>query len=100
MEYYNNPREGEAGIKRGGYCSGEVGSGPYAAAWIIKEGFVLGTKEERWRTWERQHPEQERAASQPEMTKIQYMTINDFTKTTELNCSPLTLHLSAHCGAS
>lgn len=40
------------GIKCGGNCNREVGSGPYAAAWIIKEGFVLRTKEERWRTLE------------------------------------------------
>lgn len=55
-EYYNNPRErdgGGGGIKRGGNSNREVGSGPHVAAWIIKEGFVLRTKKERWRTRER-----------------------------------------------
>lgn len=45
-------------------------------------------------------PEQHPAVSQPEMTEIQYMTIHDFKKTTELNCLLLTVHLAAQCGAS
>lgn len=45
-------------------------------------------------------PEQHPAVSQLEMTKMQYMTINDFKKTTELNCLLLTLHLAAQRGAS
>lgn len=53
MEYYNNPGLEEESIKHGGRHDGEVGSGPYAAVWVIKEGFVLRTKEERWETWER-----------------------------------------------
>lgn len=48
----------------------EVGSGPSAAAWIIKEGLWLRTKEERWRTWGGTVSEQHPADSQPEMTQI------------------------------
>lgn len=45
----------ETGIKHGGNTNREVGPRPYSVAWIIKKGFVLRTKEERWRTSERQH---------------------------------------------
>lgn len=47
-------------------------------------------------TLSEQHP----GVSQPQMTKIQYMTINYFKKTTEFNFLLLILHLEAQCGAS
>ena len=44
--------------------------------------------------------EQDAAGSQPQMTKIQYRTINDFKETTDLNCLLLMIHQAARCGAS